>query len=74
MKNEESPLLAAVRGKCITQLLLLGAIDGIQVCVFIYFLCSVLIFLGSLKFVIRRLRFCIGKGEGFPPFSPFIRS
>ncbi|KAL9325769.1 hypothetical protein ACSQ67_006414 [Phaseolus vulgaris] len=30
MKNEESPLLAAVRGKCITQLLLLGAIDGIQ--------------------------------------------
>lgn len=29
-KNEESPLLAAIRGKCITQLLLLGAIDGIQ--------------------------------------------
>ncbi|XP_027369108.1 brefeldin A-inhibited guanine nucleotide-exchange protein 5 isoform X2 [Abrus precatorius] len=29
-KNEESPLLVTVRGKCITQLLLLGAIDGIQ--------------------------------------------
>ncbi|XP_057747505.1 brefeldin A-inhibited guanine nucleotide-exchange protein 5 [Arachis stenosperma] len=29
-KNEESPLLATVRGKCITQLLLLGAMDGIQ--------------------------------------------
>nr|KYP57779.1 Brefeldin A-inhibited guanine nucleotide-exchange protein 2 [Cajanus cajan] len=29
-KNEESPLLVIVRGKCITQLLLLGAIDGIQ--------------------------------------------
>lgn len=30
-KDEESPLLVTVRGKCITQLLLLGAIDGIQV-------------------------------------------
>ncbi|XP_028759990.1 brefeldin A-inhibited guanine nucleotide-exchange protein 5 [Neltuma alba] len=29
-KDEESPLLVTVRGKCITQLLLLGAIDGIQ--------------------------------------------
>ncbi|KAK4784611.1 hypothetical protein SAY86_018979 [Trapa natans] len=29
-KEEESPLLGAVRGKCITQLLLLGAIDSIQ--------------------------------------------
>lgn len=29
-KNEESPLLVTIRGKCITQLLLLGAIDGIQ--------------------------------------------
>ncbi|RDY07326.1 Brefeldin A-inhibited guanine nucleotide-exchange protein 5, partial [Mucuna pruriens] len=29
-KNEESPLLVTVRGKCITQLLLLGAVDGIQ--------------------------------------------
>lgn len=29
-KHEESPLLVTVRGKCITQLLLLGAIDGIQ--------------------------------------------
>ncbi|XP_019455526.1 PREDICTED: brefeldin A-inhibited guanine nucleotide-exchange protein 5-like isoform X4 [Lupinus angustifolius] len=29
-KNEESPLLVVVRGKCITQLLLLSAIDGIQ--------------------------------------------
>ncbi|OWM73823.1 hypothetical protein CDL15_Pgr015123 [Punica granatum] len=29
-KEEETPLLAAVRGKCITQLLLLGAIDSIQ--------------------------------------------
>ncbi|CAN0918321.1 Brefeldin A-inhibited guanine nucleotide-exchange protein 5 [Linum grandiflorum] len=28
--EEESPLMAAIRGKCITQLLLLGAIDGIQ--------------------------------------------
>ncbi|KAI5415380.1 brefeldin A-inhibited guanine nucleotide-exchange protein 5 [Lathyrus oleraceus] len=28
--EEESPLLVTVRGKCITQLLLLGAIDGIQ--------------------------------------------
>lgn len=31
MKEEESPLLETVRGKCITQLLLLGAIDSIQV-------------------------------------------
>lgn len=38
--------MATVRGKCITQLLLLGAIDGIQVCVFISFLCSDLIFFG----------------------------
>ncbi|KAF7837607.1 brefeldin A-inhibited guanine nucleotide-exchange protein 5-like [Senna tora] len=29
-KDEESPLMVTVRGKCITQLLLLGAIDGIQ--------------------------------------------
>ncbi|XVF48806.1 hypothetical protein PTKIN_Ptkin03bG0218000 [Pterospermum kingtungense] len=28
--EEESPLMATVRGKCITQLLLLGAIDSIQ--------------------------------------------
>ncbi|KAL0547936.1 hypothetical protein IC582_012375 [Cucumis melo] len=28
--DEESPLLGIVRGKCITQLLLLGVIDGIQ--------------------------------------------
>ncbi|KAE8687589.1 Brefeldin A-inhibited guanine nucleotide-exchange protein 5 [Hibiscus syriacus] len=28
--EEESPLMAAVRGKCITQLLLLGAVDSIQ--------------------------------------------
>jgi len=30
MENEESPLLTCIRGKCITQLLLLGAIDCIQ--------------------------------------------
>jgi guanine nucleotide-exchange factor len=30
-KEVESPLMATVRGKCITQLLLLGAIDSIQV-------------------------------------------
>ncbi|KAL9673376.1 hypothetical protein QQ045_029632 [Rhodiola kirilowii] len=30
VKEEESPLLETVRGKCITQLLLLGAIDSIQ--------------------------------------------
>lgn len=30
-EEEETPLLGAVRGKCITQLLLLGAIDSIQV-------------------------------------------
>ncbi|KAK7291769.1 hypothetical protein RIF29_07169 [Crotalaria pallida] len=29
-KNEDNPLLVIVRGKCITQLLLLSAIDGIQ--------------------------------------------
>ncbi|XP_065849956.1 brefeldin A-inhibited guanine nucleotide-exchange protein 5 isoform X1 [Euphorbia lathyris] len=29
-KDEESPLMATIRGKCITQLLLLGAIDSIQ--------------------------------------------
>ncbi|XP_022754739.1 brefeldin A-inhibited guanine nucleotide-exchange protein 5 isoform X2 [Durio zibethinus] len=29
-KDEESPLMATVRGKCITQLLLLGAIESIQ--------------------------------------------
>lgn len=29
--EEEAPLLGTVRGKCITQLLLLGAIDSIQV-------------------------------------------
>ncbi|KAI4335137.1 hypothetical protein L6164_013811 [Bauhinia variegata] len=29
-KDEESPLLVTIRGKCITQLLLLGAIDSIQ--------------------------------------------
>ncbi|TYG66962.1 hypothetical protein ES288_D05G041000v1 [Gossypium darwinii] len=28
--EEESPLMTTVRGKCITQLILLGAIDGIQ--------------------------------------------
>ncbi|XWS70147.1 hypothetical protein CRYUN_Cryun03dG0024100 [Craigia yunnanensis] len=33
-KDEESPLMVTVRGKCITQLLLLGAIDSIQVCIF----------------------------------------
>lgn len=36
-KDEESPLLLTVRGKCITQLLLLGAIDGIQVCFYLCF-------------------------------------
>lgn len=30
MQSEESPLLTCIRGKCITQLLLLGAIDCIQ--------------------------------------------
>ncbi|XP_071723844.1 brefeldin A-inhibited guanine nucleotide-exchange protein 5-like [Rutidosis leptorrhynchoides] len=30
VKQEESKLMTTVRGKCITQLLLLGAIDGIQ--------------------------------------------
>lgn len=29
--EEESPLLETVRSKCVTQLLLLGAIDSIQV-------------------------------------------
>lgn len=29
--EEESPLMGTIRGKCITQLLLLGAIDSIQV-------------------------------------------
>lgn len=28
----ESPFMGTVRGKCITQLLLLGALDSIQVC------------------------------------------
>ena len=30
MESEESPLLTCIRGKCITQILLLGAIDCIQ--------------------------------------------
>lgn len=29
--EEESPLWGTIRGKCLTQLLLLGAIDSIQV-------------------------------------------
>lgn len=48
-KDEESLLLGTIRSKCITQLLLLGAIDSIQVLVLIrvYFLFSV--FLLNLK-------------------------
>lgn len=30
MENEENPILTCIRGKCVTQLLLLGAIDCIQ--------------------------------------------
>jgi hypothetical protein len=33
-EDEESPMMETVRSKCITQLLLLGAIDSIQVCSF----------------------------------------
>lgn len=29
--DEESPILGTIRSKCVTQLLLLGAIDSIQV-------------------------------------------
>ncbi|MCH87299.1 brefeldin A-inhibited guanine nucleotide-exchange protein 5-like, partial [Trifolium medium] len=39
-KDEESPLLVTVRGKCITQLLLLGAIDGIQWLLSVFYVIS----------------------------------
>ena len=36
--EEESPLMSTIRGKCITQLLLLGAVDSIQVRVVILYI------------------------------------
>lgn len=56
-KEEESPLLGAVRGKCITQLLLLGAIDSIQVKInLLKFFCWSIQFFETLKYLESRLR------------------
>ncbi|ONM24464.1 HOPM interactor 7 [Zea mays] len=41
-EGEESPMMETVRSKCITQLLLLGAIDSIQVSSFLHFICMLL--------------------------------
>lgn len=46
--KEENLLLGTIRGKCVTQLLLLGAIDSIQVWIWLLFFLTLLFIALSL--------------------------